>query len=93
MSVTDEKSRFLTLDQVAERFQLSRRTIERLVAADIMPSVRVGGSRRVSADELDQWIHTDAGEFSSSPAVPAEHGETFESGQSSSAPLAGEIER
>jgi excisionase family DNA binding protein len=56
MSVASRQSRFLTLDQVAEDLQLSRRTVERLVAAEIMPSVSIGGSRRVSADELDDWI-------------------------------------
>lgn len=50
------QSRFLTLDQVAEDLQLSRRTIERLVAAEILPSIRVGGSRRVAASELDDGI-------------------------------------
>jgi excisionase family DNA binding protein len=56
MSVSDATRRFLTLDQVAEQFQLSRRTIERLVAADVMPSIRVGGSIRVPTDELDEWV-------------------------------------
>ena len=56
MSATDVQRRFLTLDQVAEQFQVSRRTVERLVAAASMPSVRVGGSVRVPADELDEWI-------------------------------------
>jgi excisionase family DNA binding protein len=56
-SETAAQSRFLTLDQVGERFQLSRRTIERLVATEILPSVRIGGSRRVSVDKLDEWIN------------------------------------
>jgi excisionase family DNA binding protein len=69
MSGTAVQSRFLTLDQVAEDLQLSRRTIERLVAAEILPSVRVGGSRRVAATELDEWIA--GASLSSRPQTPA----------------------
>jgi excisionase family DNA binding protein len=97
MSVADAQRRFLTLDQVAEQFQVSRRTVERLVAAASMPSVRVGGSVRVPADELDEWIDlrrvSDDGSRRGqlrAGADPAERRETPDSrGQSSSRPLAG----
>jgi excisionase family DNA binding protein len=53
MSVTDAPRRYLTLDQVAAEYQLSRRTIERLVAAGVLPSVRLGRSVRIPADALE----------------------------------------
>jgi excisionase family DNA binding protein len=56
MSVTDAPRRYLTLDQVTDELQVSRRTIERLVAAGIMPTIRIGGSVRVPAEELNEWI-------------------------------------
>lgn len=98
MSVADAQRRFLTLDQVAEQFQVSRRTVERLVASASMPSVRVGGSVRVPADELDEWIDlrrvSDDGSRQGqlrADADPAERREIPESrGQSSSRQLAGD---
>jgi excisionase family DNA binding protein len=93
MSAIDTQRRFLTLDQVAERFQISRRTVERLVAAASMPSVRVGGSRRVPADELDEWIGlrsvSDDGSRQGqlrAGAAPAERRESQDRGESSSPP-------
>jgi excisionase family DNA binding protein len=59
MSVTDERRRLLTLDQVAERCQLSRRTVERLVAAALLPALKVGHSVRVDPAELERWLFAD----------------------------------
>jgi excisionase family DNA binding protein len=100
MSVADAQRRFLTLDLVAEQFQVSGRTVERLVAAEIMPSVRVGGSRRVPADELDEWIGlrrvSDDGSRRGqlrADTAPAERRETPEPrGESSSRQPAGDTE-
>lgn len=43
MSATDAESHFLTLDEVAERYRLSRRTVERLVAGGRLPAIQPGG--------------------------------------------------
>jgi len=46
----------LTLDQVAEHLQVSRRTVERLVAAGRIRIVRVGRLIRVSERELEAYL-------------------------------------
>lgn len=51
----------LTVDEVAARLRLSRPTIYRMLAAGILPGVRVSGHRgaiRVPAAELDDWLST-----------------------------------
>jgi len=52
--------RLLTLDQVAERLQLSRRTVERHLAAGEIPALQLGGPRtavRVDESELEAWLY------------------------------------
>jgi excisionase family DNA binding protein len=53
MTVTDAPRRLLTYDQTANELQVSRRTVERLVAAGILPCIRFGRAVRVPADALD----------------------------------------
>ena len=53
------KVRLLTLDQVAERLQLSRRTVERKIQEEEIPSLQLGGPRtaiRVDEAELEAWL-------------------------------------
>jgi excisionase family DNA binding protein len=45
-----------TLDDAAEATKLSRRTIERRVAAGEIASVKIGRARRVPADELARVV-------------------------------------
>ena len=67
MAVTDVP-RLLTLDEVAERLRLSRRTVERLVAAELLPALRVG-QRAVRVDQLEfhDWLYGESGGLTSSP--------------------------
>ena len=59
MSVIDAP-KLLTLDEVAERLRLSRRTIERMVAAELLPAVRVGRrALRIDEREFQAWIYGD----------------------------------
>lgn len=42
----------LTTKQTAEALQVSERTVVNLIASGQLPSVKVGGARRVSSDDL-----------------------------------------
>jgi excisionase family DNA binding protein len=47
----------MTLDEAAERLRLSRRTVERLIAADLLPALRVSHrALRVDPVELEAWL-------------------------------------
>lgn len=46
----------LTLDQVADRLQVSRRTVDYLVRDGLLRPIRVGRSPRVTARELDAYV-------------------------------------
>ena len=46
---------FLTLAEAAARFSLSRRSIERLVAAHKLQVVKIGRATRVSVSELNRF--------------------------------------
>jgi excisionase family DNA binding protein len=49
--------KLLTLDEVAQRLRLSRRTVERLIAADLLPALRISHrSVRVDPGELETWL-------------------------------------
>jgi excisionase family DNA binding protein len=59
MSTNDICGRLLTLDQVAERLQCSRRTVERRIAQKEIPALQLGGPRtavRVDPTELELWL-------------------------------------
>ena len=48
--------RLLTLDEVAERLSISRRTVEREVARGSLASCKVRGARRVSEQALRAFV-------------------------------------
>jgi excisionase family DNA binding protein len=64
----------LTLDEVAETLRLSRRTVERMVAADLLPALRVGQRAvRVDQGEFHDWLYAeDPGSPPSGPGAPVE---------------------
>ena len=45
-----------TLDETAEALRLSRKTVERLVAAGRLPTVSIGSARRVRQRDLDAFV-------------------------------------
>jgi excisionase family DNA binding protein len=60
MSISDVHSRLLTIDAVAERLAVSRRTVERESAAGEIPALQLGGRRspiRVDERELEAWLY------------------------------------
>jgi len=54
-------SDLLTLNDVADRLQVSRRTVERLVAAGRIRIVRVGRLIRVTERELEAYVAAQRG--------------------------------
>jgi excisionase family DNA binding protein len=62
MSIVDVQRPLLTLDEVAERLGVTRRTVERKIAAGLIPALQLGGRRsaiRVDERELEQWLYGD----------------------------------
>jgi excisionase family DNA binding protein len=49
-------SELLTLDEVAERLRVSRRTVEREMAAGRIRAVRIGRRRLVTVKELEAYV-------------------------------------
>jgi excisionase family DNA binding protein len=63
MSLIDVQRRLLTVDEVAERLGVTRRTVERKIAAGLIPALQLGGRRsaiRVDERELEQWLYGNA---------------------------------
>lgn len=54
-----DEPRWLSLDEAAQRLNVSRRTAERLVAAGRLPTVTVGRRRLVRARDLDAAVLCD----------------------------------
>lgn len=60
MSIVDLQRRLLTLDEVAERLRVTRRTVERKIKRGELPALELGGKRtalRVDARELEEWLY------------------------------------
>ncbi len=58
------KSRFLTVQEVADLMRVSSMTVYRLIKAGDLPAVRVGRSFRVADRDVDQYLadrYTQAG--------------------------------
>lgn len=53
----------LNIEQVAAALQVSRRTVENLIASGQLPSVPIGRSRRVFSDTLREFARTGVAEI------------------------------
>lgn len=49
-------SELLTIDEVADRLRVGKRTVERFVATGEIPSVKVGRRRLVPQTELERYV-------------------------------------
>lgn len=56
MDVAGREVLVLTLDQAAERLQVSRRTVNRLVSEGRLRPVRIGRSPRITERELAAFV-------------------------------------
>jgi excisionase family DNA binding protein len=55
VSVSD---RLLTVKDVAARLSLSERRVRQMLQAEELPSMKVGGVRRVDPAELDRYVES-----------------------------------
>ena len=53
--MADEDEAFLTLDDVAERVNVSRSTVRREISRGNLQAVRIGSQLRVHPDEFRRW--------------------------------------
>ena len=51
-----ELRRAYRVEEVAEMIGVSRSTAWRLLASGALESIKVGGSRRITADQLDRFL-------------------------------------
>ena len=51
-----EKDNFLTIDQVAEAFQLHGITIRKLIKEDKIPTIRIGRNIRIEKQGLIEYL-------------------------------------
>jgi excisionase family DNA binding protein len=56
VAVTERTEPLLTVSEAVERIGVSRRTVYTLIANGELPSVKVGGSRRFVAADVDRFI-------------------------------------
>lgn len=54
----DNQDDYLTLEQVAEKLQLSKITIYRMVNSKQLPAVKIGRSWRISSKKLAELFET-----------------------------------
>lgn len=58
-------SALLTLEQLAERLNVSRRTVENLVRAQRGPHfIRIGRAKRFRAEDIESWLAAAASDTS-----------------------------
>ena len=74
MSTIVQHRALMTVPQTAARLNVSEKTVRRLIDADILPALRVGGSIRIDRGELEEWLYGESGGLTSSPppVSPAE---------------------
>jgi excisionase family DNA binding protein len=53
---TDIESALIGINHLAERLELSRRTIQRILAKGDLPSLQIGRRRLVRLSELHRWL-------------------------------------
>jgi excisionase family DNA binding protein len=53
---TDIESALIGIIHLAERLELSRRTIQRILAKGDLPSLQIGRRRLVKLSELHRWL-------------------------------------
>jgi excisionase family DNA binding protein len=51
-----EEFRFLTLAEAAAIFQLSKRTLFRMIQKKKIPALKVGGQWRIRESQLRRWV-------------------------------------
>ena len=56
MSTTVPFRPLMTVSETAERLRVSEKTVRRLANKNDLPTLRVGGSVRIDADELKRWL-------------------------------------
>jgi excisionase family DNA binding protein len=52
----EQGTQLLDIDQVAARLRISKSSVYKLMAKYGLPSVKVGGSRRVTVDQLNAFV-------------------------------------
>lgn len=56
MQPSNDRSRFVTVREVAGQLRVSNMTVYRLVQSGQLPAVRVGRSYRIRADDVDRYL-------------------------------------
>lgn len=56
---TKKEVLLITVQEAAERINMSRDTVYRLIARGLIPSKRVGGAIRVPVKALEKWAEPD----------------------------------
>jgi excisionase family DNA binding protein len=54
--LADEDESFLTVDDVAERVNVSRATVRREISRGNLQAVRIGSRLRVRPDDFRRWV-------------------------------------
>jgi excisionase family DNA binding protein len=57
-----EGTEYLRASDIARLTGTSIRTVRRWIASELLPSVKVGGSRLVAASDLERLLHPEAPE-------------------------------
>ena len=47
---------FFTIAQVAEKLQVSEKTVRRMLVSGELPGYKIGGQYRIKPAELESWI-------------------------------------
>lgn len=57
MSTTEHNLRAATVMETAEMLGVSRWTVQRMIAAETLQSVKIGKSRRIPYSEIERVLH------------------------------------